>query len=308
MNSLVYVVVLNWNLKDDTMACVESIQAGTYPNQRIVVVDNGSEDGSTSALAKHFGATVDLIICEENLGFAGGANVGIRHALAQGADYVLLLNNDVIAASNLVEILADTAASCAFGTVLGPAICYYGEPQRFWRLGAVHKWGLPVPLEIGRDRLDTGQFVAPFEVDYITGCAMWVPAQLFETVGLLNQDFFMYYEDADVCWRVREAGFHVMVVPEARIWHKVSQSAQQVPCSTSYHHVRNRVIFYNQRTRGFRRALANGYILATTVIRIFRSGRDRELSACLWQGLVDGWRAKKNLIETDAPGVMGDQG
>ncbi len=84
-----------------------------------------------------------------------------------------------------------------------------------------------------------------------------------------------------------------MVVPKARIWHKVSRSAQQVPCSTSYHHVRNRVIFYNQRTRGFGRMLANAYILATTAVRICRSGKDRELSVCLWQGLVDGW--SKNL-------------
>jgi GT2 family glycosyltransferase len=307
MDSLVYVIVLNWNLKDDTMACVESIQAGTYSNQRIVVVDNGSQDDSVRALAEHFGTAIDLIPCKENLGFAGGANVGIRHALARGADYVLLLNNDAIAASDLIEILVNTAASCSRGAVLGPAICYYDEPQRFWHLGAVHKWGLPVPVEIGHDTPDTGQFAAPFEVDYITGCAMWVPAQIFETVGLLNQDFFMYYEDADFCWRVREAGFRVVVVPKARIWHKISRSSQQVPRTTSYHHTRNRVIFYNRRTRGFRRVLANGYILATTAIKILRSRRDRELAACLWQGLVAGWREKESLVGKSSGELMGDQ-
>jgi GT2 family glycosyltransferase len=307
MDSLVYVVVLNWNLKDDTMACVESIQAGTYANHRIVIVDNGSQDDSVRTLTGHFGTAVDLIASEENLGFAGGANVGIRHALDRGADYVLLLNNDTIAAPNLIEILADTAASCSRETVLGPAICYYDDPQRFWRLGAVHRWGLPVPVEIGHDAPDTGQFTAPFEVDYVTGCAMWVPAQIFERVGLLNQDFFMYYEDADFCWRVREAGFDVVVVPEARIWHKISRSSRQVPRSTGYHHTRNRVIFYNRCTRGFGRAVANGYVLATTVVKILRSGRDRELAVCLWQGLVDGWRETKNLVGKSSGTVMGDQ-
>jgi GT2 family glycosyltransferase len=306
MDSLVYVVVLNWNLKDDTIACVESIQAGTYLNQRIVIVDNGSQDDSAGVLAERFGAAVDLLLNEENLGFAGGMNVGIGHALAAGADYVLLLNNDVVAAPDLIESLLDAASTRAPKAILGAAIYYYSEPRRFWRLGAVQQWGLPIPLEIGRDAADTGQFTGPFEVDYIPGCAMWVPAQVFQTVGLLNRDFFMYYEDADFCWRARRAGFRVMVVPGARVRHKVSKSAQQVPCTSAYYHTRNRVRFYNTSTRGFGRVLANAYILAATAIKICRSAGDLELAACLWRGLRDGWRRKKDRpgVEIQVPGRL----
>jgi GT2 family glycosyltransferase len=291
---LIYVVILNWNLKDDTIACVESVQAGSDMAPRIVIVDNASDDGSVAAF-RRLGPAVEVIANEENIGFARGANEGVRHALSRDADYVLLLNNDTIAGAGLIGHLLAAAAAAPGPAVLGPAIYYHGEPRRFWRLGAVHRWGLPVPCEIGRDALDQGQFQAPFDVDYVTGCAMWVPAAIFERVGLLDEDFYMYYEDADFCRRVRRAGFRITVVPQAHIWHKVSRSARQVPRTTAYQHTRNRVLFYNRYTTGPGRFLANAYLLATTVARMVRPGGDRAVAGYLWRGLLDGWRG----LDTD---------
>jgi GT2 family glycosyltransferase len=291
MDHVVYVVILNWNLKDDTIACVRSVLTGGDTALRIVIVDNGSDDGSVAAF-QHLGPRVEVIANKENVGFARGANLGIRHALTRGADYILLLNNDTIAGASLIGSLVEAAASLAEPTVLAPAIFYHDDPRRFWRLGAVHRWGLPVPWEIGRDARDVGQFRQPFEVDYITGCAMWVPAVIFERVGLFDEGFYMYYEDSDFCQRVRRSGFRILVVPQAHIWHKVSRSARQTPGIAAYQHTRNRVIFYNRYATGLGRFSANLYILATTAARMIRSGPDRTMAAHLWRGLLDGWRAR----------------
>jgi GT2 family glycosyltransferase len=301
MDPVIYLVILNWNLKDDTMACVESVLADNDTAPRIVIVDNASDDGSVAAF-RRLGPDVEVIANEKNVGFARGVNVGVRHALSRGADYVLLLNNDTIAGAGLLKTLVEIATAAPRPAVLGPAIYYHDEPQRFWRLGAVHRWGLPVPVEVGRDARDKGQFREPFDVDYVTGCAMWVPAVIFEQVGLLDEDFYMYYEDADFCRRVRRAGFRIAVVPQARIWHKVSRSARQVPRTAAYQHTRNRVLFYNRYTTGLGRFVANAYILATTIAKMNPAGSDRAVARYLWRGLVDGWRGR------DADRSAGRQG
>jgi GT2 family glycosyltransferase len=294
----VFIIIPTWNLREDTVSCVDSVLAGGYSRQRVVVIDNGSQDGSPDALADHFGSSIDQFVNSENLGFARGANVGIRHALAQGADYVLLLNNDTVIDERLVEQLAAVSEADPAATVLAPAIYYYGEPARFWRLGAVKKWWLPVPYEIGRDVLDKEQFSRPFDVDYVTGCAMWVPAELFQTVGLLDERFFMYYEDADFCERVRNAGHRIKVVPQAHVWHKVSRSTQeQVPWAV-YHQTRNRIIFYNRSKKGLACAVTNLYVLISTLAKMIRAWNDRLLLDSLWSGFRDGWRSRQDSVST----------
>ena len=292
----VFVVIPNWNLKEDTMSCVESVLAGNYPVQRIVVVDNGSRDGSPGALSDRFGNEIDQIVHSDNLGFAKGTNAGIRHALAQGADHVLLLNNDTVVDTELVERLVEVLDQDTTTAVLGPAIYYYDDPKRFWRLGAVRQRWVPVPREIGRDSLDTGQFPAPFDVDYVTGCAMLVPAGIFETVGLLDESFFMYYEDADFCQRVRDAGHRITVVPQARVWHKVSASTKSHSPWAAYHRSRNRVIFYSRSSKGRGgMALTYLYIMVSTLGQIARAWRDESLASSLWRGLRDGWHARTDI-------------
>ncbi len=295
----VFVIIPNWNLKDDTIACVDSVLAANHSGLRVVVVDNGSEDGSPEALADRYGGAIHQIVNAENLGFARGTNVGVRYALAQGAEYVFLLNNDTLIDKSLIERLIKVSESNPTAPVLGPAIYYSNDPKRFWRLGAVRRWWLPVPLEIGRDALDTGQFPAPFDVDYITGCAMWVPAELFQTVGLLDEGFFMYYEDADFCERVRSAGHRITVVPQAHVWHRVSTSTKAQAPWAAYHQTRNRVIFYNRSRTGLERAVANLYILTGTLAKMARARKDKALATSLWAGLRDGWQLRQDTVNTE---------
>jgi GT2 family glycosyltransferase len=294
----VFVIIPNWNLRDDTIACVDSVIAGNRSGLRVVVVDNGSEDGSPEALADRYGSAIHQIVNTENLGYARGTNIGIRYALAQGAEYVLLLNNDTLIDKDLIERLIEVSESDPTTAVLGPAIYYYNDPNRFWRLGAVKRCWLPVPLEIGRDALDTGQFPASFDVDYITGCAMWVPAELFQTLGLLDGRFFMYFEDADFCQRVRGAGHRITVVPQARVWHKVSASTRRQTPWAAYLRTRNRIIFYSRSQTGLpSKTLAVLYVTISTFGQIARAWRDKPLASSLWRGLCDGWTDRTDISQ-----------
>jgi GT2 family glycosyltransferase len=237
----VFVVILNWNLKEDTISCAESVLAGSYARQQVIVVDNGSQDGSVSAITSHFGEAIDLIVNEENLGFARGINVGIRHALAQGADWILVLNNDTVIAPDMVEQLMAAASRRADVGILAPTIFYYDQPDRVWRIGDRHYRWLPFPLRVPARKLKT-QEVLP--VDYVTGCGMLIRRRVFSTIGLFNPQYFMYYEDADFCRRATKAGSVILCVAAARMWHRVSHSTQRSVSRQRYLRTRYRVQFY----------------------------------------------------------------
>ena len=282
----VFVVILNWNLKDDTIACVNSVLAGSYKCLRVAVVDNGSQDGSASALADRFGEAIDLIINEENLGFAKGINVGIRHALAQAADWVLLLNNDTIIAPDMVERLMAEAGRRPDVGILAPAIFYHDQPDRVWRLGDRHHSWLPIPLKVPTRELKTRETLA---IDFVTGCGMLIRRQVFSAVGLFDPKYFMYYEDADFCWRAAQAGFAIVCVPAARMWHKVSRSTRGDISHQRYLQHRHRVQFYRHRCS----SLAWLYLIPSTLgamLKDLARGNGRAAWACA-RGFYHGWRS-----------------
>lgn len=282
----VFVVILNWNLKEDTIACVDSVLASAYRHLRVVVVDNASQDGSASAFADRFGEAIDLIVNDENLGFARGINVGIRHALAQGTDWVLLLNNDTIIAPDMVERLMAVADGRPDAGILAPVIFYYDQPERVWRIGDRHHRWLPIPLEVPARELKTRETLP---VDFVTGCGMLIRRQVFSTIGLFDPKYFMYYEDADFCWRAAKAGFAILCVPAARMWHKVSSSTRGDVSHQRYLQHRHRVQFYRHRYS----PLAWLYLIPSTLwvmLKDFVRGDGRAAWACA-RGFYQGWRS-----------------
>jgi GT2 family glycosyltransferase len=289
VNPLVVAVVVNWNLPDDTTACVESLLRSTYTNHRVVIVDNGSEEACLAQIRTRF-ASVPLLATGENLGYAGGNNAGIVYALEQGADYVLILNNDAVVDEACISQLVRAAEDDPSRGILGPAIYYHGQHStRFWRLGAVKQPWLPIPREIGRDEKDTGQYQTVFPVNYVTGCAMLVRGEVFAAVGLLDTSYFMYYEDADFCQRVQTEGYKIAVVPQARVWHKVSHSSQKRGSVTEYYRTRNRIVFYNRYWRGLQKLTVNGYIVAGIASKVLRGWKDRRFVVYLMRGMRDGY-------------------
>jgi len=221
----VAVVVLTWNGRELTMECLRSLLASTYPRLEVILVDNGSTDGTVEAVARQFPGQVKIIANGRNLGFSVGNNIGIAFALKGGADYVLLLNNDTLVDPGLVEALARTLSSEAEIGVVGPKIYYASPDNLIWSAGGeVSLWrGLARHLGIRQE--DRGQYDRRRDVDYVTGCALMVKREVIEKVGMLDPSFPAYFEDTDLCMRARRAGYRVVYEPSGKLWHKISQSS-----------------------------------------------------------------------------------
>ncbi len=216
---LVVALILNWNGCADTLACLESLQQQTYPALTPIVVDNGSSDGSAAAIHAAF-PDVHLIETGANLGFCAGNNVGLEWALAQGADYVLMLNNDTWFDPAMTSELVAAANDDAAIGLAGPKIYQAAPPHVLWSAGGdVTFWGNVTAMR-GFGQADHGQYDTAADVDYLPGCGILARRQLMETVGLLDVTYFAYYEDADWAMRARKAGWKVRYVPSARMWHK----------------------------------------------------------------------------------------
>lgn len=242
MDKKVAIIVLNWNGGKDTLECLESLKKLDYPDYEIVVVDNGSTDGSPQLIKKRFPEII-LIENEKNLGFAEGNNVGIRFALEKGAKYIFLLNNDTIVDEDILGHLIRVAESDSAIGILGPKIYYHSEPNKIWFVGGVINWRTGRAAHFGMNEVDKGQFDELKEVDYVTGCALMVRREVIEDIGLMDSRFFLYYEETDWCTRAKKVGYKIMFEPQAKVWHKISISTGGVESAVGYYYyARNKLL------------------------------------------------------------------
>jgi GT2 family glycosyltransferase len=244
----VHIVILNWNGYQDTIACVESCLQSVYPAFRILIVDNGSDDNSETVLRQHFPA-VEILQTGSNLGFAGGNNVGIRRALACGADYVWLLNNDTIVAPEALTELVKVAASAPRVGMVGSKILFHDEPDKIWFAGAFWTADGANIHHRGFGEKDAGQYDEPCNVDALTGCSLLVKAELIKSIGLMREDYFLYSEDADWCRTAAEHGYELLYVPASKVWHKVSGSVGNSSSLQWYYYTRNSCLFIERHKR-----------------------------------------------------------
>lgn len=291
----VAVVVLAHNGRQDTMDCFASLERLRRSTPTLILVDNASGDGTVEAISDRYPA-VRILKQETNLGFAEGNNVGIRHALALGAEYVFLLNNDAtIAADSLdrciaaAERLPDVGATCP--------LIYFAEPSTLvWYAGArfdarrAHSGRV-----LGYREIDHGQFADTGETDRVAGAAVLFPRGALERVGMLDPALFFLYEDVDWSLRARALGLRLYVVPEAKAWHRVSATAGgEHSALIAYYDTRNHLAVCRRHApmRGVRAAVREMGILAVHVAGA-RRARDRwaYLSAVL-QGWRDGRRGR----------------
>lgn len=270
-------VVLSWNGREDTLACLESLRG-----IETVCVDNGSSDRTAATVAERF-PDVDLIRAEVNLGFAAGNNVGIRRALDRGADWVLLLNNDATVEPGLPEALAAGGAARPDAGVLACKVLF-ADSERLWYAGASFDPYLGRSRHLGFGELDAPGVLA--DTVRATGAAMAVSRSAIERVGLLDEELFLYAEDLEWCLRIRAAGFAVVYVPAARVRHRVSAASGGAGSpTTSYYETRNMLAVVERyrplprRLSGLRRAL----VVAPRIVQNVRRPRSA------WAALR-GWR------------------
>jgi len=240
---IIKIIVLNWNGKKDTLECLSSLEALSSKPEEIIVVDNGSQDGSQEAIRQQF-PSVTLIETGQNLGFAEGNNVGIRYALSKKCDYIFLLNNDTVVDPDILKSFTLAMKEYPQVGILGANIYLFEERNKFDHLGG--KWNQKKGSFdlIGLRQLDDGkQWQAAQELDYACGCALFIRREVFEAIGLLESRFFLIWEESDFCFRARRVGFLTMSCPQAKLWHKVSASFVGGKPHSTYFWWRNRLFW-----------------------------------------------------------------
>ena len=288
----VIAVTVNWNLPLDTLVCLDSLSKQDYGNLEFLVVDNGSNDDSVSQISKGC-PRANIFVNPKNLGFAGGYNTGIRAALEQGADFVFILNNDTFLDPSAVRRLVE-AYYPGVG-ILAPFIYFANSPQTIWSMGGKFN---PYNLEIRQKwfyRADPGGWPAVIPQDFVNGCGMLFPRSMLEKVGLFDERFYLYYEDADLCYRTRLAKLSILVVPGAKMWHKVSTSSGGGSSPNErYWMARSSIRYFKKYTHGWRWLVVifwrSGSALRTS-LRMLRWRRMESLKA-YWRGLWAGVREK----------------
>jgi GT2 family glycosyltransferase len=296
--STLYPLIVNWNLARDTIACVHSLLvAGATPGQ-IIVVDNGSSDGSVETLRQEVGDAVTLLTSPQNLGFAGGNNLALRHALSRGARWLMPINNDTIVAPDFLNRLSAAIDARPDFHLFGPLIFYHDEPERIWSLGDRLLPGTLLTRSLWRDQMAPAHLPPFLEVDFVNACCFVVQRAVLERVGLFDARFFMYAEDADFCWRVRRAGFHLGCCTEAHMWHKVSRSTGIHHPQRRYWRISNQILFYRRYANTWQRPLMFGFTLLRSsrmALADLLHGRGALAQRTL-QAWVDGW-----FSQPDAP-------
>lgn len=287
---LVYTVVVHYNRLDDTLECLECLEQQTYPNQRILFVDNDSKDNGPQAVAEKYPG-VEQLLNGANLGFTGGYNAGMCYALEHGADFVYIINNDTTLNAEHVELLVQACQQQGVGAV-SPIIYYHAAPDQIWSAGGKMS---PFTLDM-TDNHGRGQtFTEITERDFLSGCAMMFPRAVIEKVGMFDDDFFWYYEDSDLSFRVRKAGFKQLLVPQAKMWHKVSQTGGGEDNPTErYYMARNSFRFFRKHAVWWQWFFIAPYRFASiirTILRLISKKKSDSLRSYL-RGLREGFFTK----------------
>ncbi|OGM25911.1 hypothetical protein A3D00_02245 [Candidatus Woesebacteria bacterium RIFCSPHIGHO2_02_FULL_38_9] len=256
----VSVVILNWNQPDITLECLDSVTKLRVKDYELnlLIVDNGSTDNSVKIFEKLkiVNWKLEIISNGKNKGFAGGNNVGIKYALEKGADYILILNNDTIVDLQLVDRFIDTADKYPEVGMLSPKI-YFANGYEFhknrykkdelgkviWSAGGKMDWDNVFGKNRGVDEVDKGQFGQEKEVNFTTGACMFLSVKALNEVGIFDEKYFMYFEDADLCMRMKKFGWKILYSPSGLVWHKVAQSSRIGSDLNDYYITRNRLLF-----------------------------------------------------------------
>ena len=241
------IIIVNWNLKEKTADCLRSLQQIQTPHQ-VIVVDNGSSDNSPKYLMQRFPYAVFLIL-PENVGFGVACNMAIRQALSDSCcEYIFLLNNDAIIHTHTLENLLHIAHQQPGVGILGPKI-YHGQQNNvLWYAGARCRRAVLAAADTGRGEIDVGQFDTRQDVDFIFGAAMLIRRSVFDEIGFFDPQFFLYLEDMDFCLRAQKAGFRLLFVPSAIVWHYGSASTVKNVAFRKHHQARSTVLFLWKHT------------------------------------------------------------
>jgi GT2 family glycosyltransferase len=220
-DSSVAIILLNWNGFEFTKDCIDSLFRSTERDFEIILVDNGSEDGSLQQLM-HLYPDLHFLKSPNNLGFTGGNNLGMEYAQDNGFEYILLLNNDTVVERDFLSPLVERLKNCTACAAVQPLIYYMHDREKTWSAGGrYYKW-----LAISKTRYTIPDKIQFYSTDWITGCAFMVKSSVIKEVGVLDDLYFAYFEDVDWSLRMKKAGYTLEIVPTSRIYHEAGASSK----------------------------------------------------------------------------------
>jgi GT2 family glycosyltransferase len=276
---LVFVLVLNWNNWRDTNECLASLRQLEYDNWQLIVLDNGSSDGSVARIHEGF-PEVEIMELGANLGFASGNNAGIRAALERGAEFVWLLNNDTTVHPQALHAMVERAESDSRIGAVGSAVYCALDRQRLLAWGGGY-----VNFGLGRSR----HFRVPVpdgRIQFLTGASLLLRRSALQSAGLLDEGFFLYWEDVDYCWRLRRAGWTLAVAGRSSIWHKESSTVGPRTAKAETEYNKSLVRFLRRNS-----PVPAAAVFVGTVLRLARRAilRDWDNFRAVWSGVKAGW-------------------
>ncbi len=298
---LVSIVTVNYNQSTTTIDLIESLSQITYPNIEIIVVDNASKNDDAKVIKEKFPRIV-LVESIINYGFAGGNNLGIMRSRGE---YVLLLNNDTIVEPNFLEPLVNKFQEHPEIGAISPKIRYYYKKDTLQYVGftEINKY-TNRNITLGDGELDIGQYEVDKETAYCHGAAMMVPMKVIKEVGMMSYEFFLYYEEADWCIRIRNAGYQIFYVHNSLVFHKGSVTTGKNSALKTYYLTRNRIVFMRRNIHGFVFFIA---LLYQLIIAIGKNGlvyliKGRgKLARAYWSGILWNFRNIFNKEIHDNP-------
>jgi GT2 family glycosyltransferase len=300
-----FIIILTWNALDATLRCLNSLVSGGVDESQIILVDNASSDDTIAKIESKF-PLVKLIKQEKNTGFSAGVNTGIKLAEKFGAGNVLILNNDTVLSENPIPVMVEYIQDLPEAGIVAPHIYESGIEEKIWYSGGDRHTltGDPLGFKPGKvSKRDSPDIVK--EVDYVFGTAMLIKMDVIKNIGLLNEDFFLYYEDLEFCNRARAAHYKIYSIPEIKIQHEISASTRRNREFRIYHKARSSVIYYLNRSN------SRKHLIITLPYRFFSAIKfdfvclangKRDLIISQHRGFADGirfirHRPEKGLFE-----------
>ncbi len=262
MLPLVSIITVNFNQAEVTCLMLDSLKKLTYPYIEVIVVDNGSDEDPSEKIQKTF-PSAKIIISKQNLGFAGGNNLGI---VVSKGDYLFFVNNDTVLTSDVIGNLLDSFQAHKKLGVASPKIYYYDQPQMIQFAGYTKINPCTARNStIGQFETDHGQHDQPRSTPYAHGAAMMVKREVIEKAGLMPEFFFLYYEELDWCEQIRRAGFEIHYEPKAKIYHKESVSVGRLSPLKTYYLTRNRILFMRRNASKLHLMLFSVFLAFVTI-------------------------------------------
>lgn len=295
MERKVGIILVNYNGYEDTIECIDSLKNTKYSCYELIVVDNGSTKKPSQYQIDIINENCIFISNDKNLGFSGGNNLGIRRAIKDGCDYVLLLNNDTIVEPDFLNNLVDEAVDHPEAGLVCGKIRYFYDKNRIWYAGGEFDFKRCMASHTLWNKIDTDESLQTREITFATGCLMLIPIDVIKSVGELSEDYFLYVEDTDYCCRVLKAGYTIRYCNGAVIYHKVNASTGTGSLLSQYYTTRNTLMLIKR----FSTNKLYGYLYF--IYRLTKEIINRKKNVkCCFCGVFDFLRevqGKKNIQE-----------